>query len=297
MKLSRKGYIFLLISTITCCKPSQVEPDGVSLPVFASEPAIFPLADNLLSSASGITNAFNFENAVWIHNDHEPQLYLVSNEGRLLRKLPFSGYARDWEDIASGPGPENGIHYIYLAETGDNAEIFPEYYIYRFPEPGQNQTQIDHFDTIPFSYPDGKSYDVETLLLDPSTRDLYVITKRQLTQASVFKLPYPQKVNEKNIAELVASIPYGMLTSGSISSDGGEILLRNYTSIFYWKVRDGETITVALSRPHDLRLPYLLEPQGEGISFDKNTGGYFTISEKGYSTEPVKLYYYKKVSN
>ena len=296
MKLSSTGYLFLLIAVVACCRPDNVEPDEVQLPAFTSEPTVFSLAEGLLNDASGIVDAINFQNSVWVHNDHDPHLYLVSYEGQLLRKIPFAGFARDWEDIASGPGPEDNVNYVYIAETGDNNEVFPEYYIYRFPEPGQNQEQIDHFDTIPFAYPDGKSYDVETLLLDPHTRDLYLITKRQLTQAHVFRLPYPQKTGEKNTAELVSSIPYGMLTSGSISRDGREILLKSYTNIFYWKVREGESIPAALGRPHDMLAPYTLEPQGEAIAFDKNAGGYFTISEKGNSPEPVKLYYYRKIA-
>lgn len=297
MKLSRVNYIFLLITAVACCRPANIEPDEVQLPAFTSEPTVFSLAEGLLNDASGITDAVKFENSVWVHNDHDPHLYLVSYEGQLLKKFPLDVYVRDWEDIASGPGPESNVNYIYIAETGDNDEVFPEYYIYRFPEPGQNQDRIDHFETIPFKYPEGKSYDVETLLLDPHTRDLYLVTKRQLTQAHVFRLPYPQKTGESNIAELVTSIPYGMLTSGSISPDGKEILLKSYTNIFYWKVREGESIPAALSRPHDMLPPYILEPQGEAIAFDKNAGGYFTISEKGSSPGPVKLYYYRKIKD
>ncbi len=297
MKLSRVSYIFLLISALACCKPDDVEPDEIQLPSFASEPIVFSLADGLLNDASGIADAINFENSVWVHNDHDPHLYLVSYEGQLLRKILFDVYVRDWEDMASGPGPVSNVNYIYIAETGDNDEVFPEYYIYRFPEPGQTQEQIDHFDTIPFTYSDGKSYDVETLLLDPHTRDLYLITKRMLTDARVFRLPYPQKAGESNTAEFVRSIPYGMLTSGNISRDGREILLKSYTNIFYWKVREGESVADALGRPHDMLPPYILEPQGEGIAFDKNAGGYFTISERGNSREPVKLYYYRKITD
>lgn len=297
MKLSRVNYIFLLTAAFACCRPANVDPGGVQLPEFTSEPTVFPLAHGLLNDASGITDAVGFENSVWVHNDHDPHLYLISYDGHLLKQLPFNAYARDWEDMASGPGPESNVNYIYIAETGDNDEVFPEYYIYRFREPGQDQERIDHFETIPFKYPDGKSYDVETLLLDPHTRDLYLVTKRLLTQAHVFRLPYPQKTGESNTAELVTSIPYGMLTSGSISRDGREILLKSYTNIFYWKVRDGESIAAALGRPHDMLPPYRLEPQGEAIAFDKNAGGYFTISEKGSSPEPVKLYYYRKIKD
>jgi len=40
-------------------------------------------------------------------------------------------------------------------------------------------------------------------------------------------------------------------------------------------------------------LPYVLEPQGEGICFDAADTGYFTISEKALASS-VKLYFYKR---
>lgn len=289
MKLNRFfGYLVLI--SLAGCDP-KVNP--ADLPAFRSTPVEHTLAEGLLEGASGIVDARNFSNAVWVHNDHDPSLYLLSHDGKLLKKLPFRGTSRDWEDIALGPGPEQNRNYIYIAETGDNQQVYDRYHIYRFPEPVEGQERIDNYDDIPFTYEDGK-YDVEAVVLDPQTRDLYLFTKRSLTDARVYKLAYPQKVGENNTATFVKTIPYGFLTAGDASADGKEILLKNYASIFYWKVRNGETILSALDRKHDLQPAYVLEPQGEAICFDKNAGGFFTISEKGNGKTPVKLYYYGK---
>lgn len=285
----------LLVGLLTGCQKEKPGPDPEpQLPGFESSPSVHELAPDLLHGASGIVDAVNFDRAVWVHNDHDPHLYLISYEAELLKKIPFDGPSHDWEDMASGPGPDPQVNYLYIAETGDNAEIKTDYFIYRFPEPTEGQEVIDQYDTIHFSYSDGKSYDVETLLLDPLTKDLYLLTKRQLSEASIFKLAYPQNTTEKTTAEFVKNIPYGVLTSGDISRDGKEILLKNYVNIYYWKLKDNETILSALDRSHDLTPRYIVEPQGEGICFDKDIRGFFTISEKGSSADPVKLYHYSK---
>jgi hypothetical protein len=41
-----------------------------------------------------------------------------------------------------------------------------------------------------FQYPDG-SRDAETLLLDPLTKDIYVISKREFEDIRVYRAPYP----------------------------------------------------------------------------------------------------------
>jgi len=292
-----KLLILLAIGVTIGCQRKDPAPEEIPLPEFVDSPAVHLLATNLLHGASGMADAMNFSDAVWVHNDHDPQLFLLGYDGTLLKTVTFAGESIDWEDMTSGPGPEDNVNYLYIAETGDNAEIKKDYFIYRFPEPTEGQERIEHFDTIHFNYPDGQSFDVETLLLDPKTRDLYLLTKRHFNEANLFRLPYPQNTSGVTTAEFVRKIPYGLLTSGDISRDGKEILLKNYVSVYYWRLRENETIVSALSRPHDLSPTYVVEPQGEAIAFDKYSAGFFTISEKGNSPDPVKLYYYSKKAN
>jgi hypothetical protein len=295
MKFIRSCSFFLTLYLLTACDTSSVDP--ISLPSFTATPNTYTLAENLLHGASGIVPSFHFDRSLWVHNDHDPHLYLLSSEGKLQKKLPFAGTSRDWEDIAIGPGPEAGKNYIYLGEIGDNNESYGSYKIFRFPEPTDDQQSINEYETIGFTYSDGKSYDVEAMLLDPATKDLYLLTKRQIIQSHLFRLSYPQKTDAPNVAQLVKTIPYGMFTGGDISPDGKEILLKNYSTVYYWKLRNGESVSDALGRKHDLNPPYLMEPQGEAICFDKIASSYYTISEKGNSPEPVKLFQYLKSSN
>ncbi len=67
---------------------------------------------------------------------------------------------------------------LYIADIGDNAQVFPTYNIYKFPEPAVAVDTIMTVDTIQFRYPDG-SHDAEAFLIDPDyQRHFYYHEKR-----------------------------------------------------------------------------------------------------------------------
>lgn len=267
------------------------------LPRFTESPLVSRLNTDLLDEASGIEDSYQFPGHLWVHEDNGSRsnfIYLLSHQGIYLERFELPVPIRDWEDIAIGPGPEAGKNYIYLGEIGDNLEQYPEYTIYRFEEPSSLQQPVRTVDTISFTYDDGKSYDAETLLLNPTTKDLYIITKRQFN-VRVYKLAYPQSTTTTNTATFLFTMPYPFLTGGDISKDGREILLKNYDAVYYWKVKTDETIEQALQRPRDIAPFYLREKQGEAICFDKEQNGFFSLSERGGEPERASLFYYQKI--
>ena len=148
---------------------------------------------------------------------------------------------------------------------------------------------ISQVDKITFQYPEGPR-DAECILLDPATKDIYIVTKRE-AMVRVYQLPYPQSTTSTIQAKFMVELPYTYITSGGISPDGREIVLKNYYDVLYWQRKNNESIIAALSRPFDKTLPYIREPQGEGFCFDKEAKGYYTISEI-YTAASVNLYYY-----
>lgn len=300
--MPKHSLLFLLFTaTLQSCwifidKPPTPDTSN-ALPRFTESPLIFPLNTDRIDEASGIVESYQFPGHLWVHEDNGSRpnfIHLLSHEGTYLSNFQLPVSIRDWEDIAVGPGPDEGKNYIYLAEIGDNLDQYPEYYIYRFEEPSSIQETIKTVDTISFTYDDGKSYDAETLLLDPLTKDLYVITKRQFN-VRVYKLAYPQSTTSRNTATFLFTLSYPFLTGGDISKDGKEILLKNYDAIYYWKVKTGETIEQALRRPRDIAPFYMREKQGEAICFDQQQNGFFTLSERAGLPERASLFYYQKI--
>ncbi|GHM98588.1 hypothetical protein WSM22_00780 [Cytophagales bacterium WSM2-2] len=249
-----------------------------------------------LVEASGLVASFQNPGCLWALNDsgNPAEVFLIDNTAKTKMVCKLSGIVnRDWEDIAVGPGPKKEKKYIYVAEIGDNNAAYDFKYLYRFEEPslknGKEQT-ITNIETLVIKMPDGKR-DTETLMIDPSNNDLYLVSKRE-EKVNVYlqKYPYP-KDTLKPVK--VLSLPFNWVTAGSISLDGKEVLIKNYPSIYYWK-KTNEKSLVELLAKEPVELPYTPEPQGEAICFTNDKSGFYTISETRLGKPLAQLKFYKR---
>jgi hypothetical protein len=261
-------------------------------------PEKFAVTPGIVDEVSGLAPSVNINGHLWTHQDsgQPASLYLISTDGKTIKEYGIPGAANhDWEDIAKGPGPKDGINYLYIGDIGNNNPPMTETnIIYRIPEIGDANAAFDgnQLERITFKYPDGPR-DAESLLLDPVTRDIFVISKES-AQTGIYRLAYPQSTSEIITAEKTGIIPsVATATSSDISSDGAEILIRTYLTTYYWKRKTGETVSQALSRSALKQHPVTLEPQGEAVCFDSQVNGFYTLSEKG-NAAGVTLNYYKR---
>jgi hypothetical protein len=247
-----------------------------------------------LNEISGVVAGRRNPGVLWVHNDSGdgPYLYAINPQGELLATATVTGaQARDWEDIAAGPGPQVGVTYLYVGDIGDNAAQYPSITIYRVKEPQvdpngrQQQVRTEPSEAISLIYPDG-ARDAETLLVDPLTRDLYVISKRDLF-SRVYRAAYPQSTSQTTQLELVCLLPWGLATGGDVSPDGTRVLVRSMAWGSLWNRDPGQPLWQAF-RGKAWTLPLAAEPQGEAIGFDVAGKGYYTISE---GKDPV-IYYF-----
>lgn len=260
---------------------------------FAAVPEQTPITPGLIDEASGLADSRTMDGYVWVNEDSgtPAQLNLLSHGGTLAGRLTLPGITnRDWEDMAAGPGPQPGVTYLYLADIGDNLAQNEQNAIYRLAEPRSLSQPAGAIDRIAFRYADGPR-DAETLLLDPLTRDLWIVSKSE-ANVRLYHLPYPQSTTTVNTAVFRGELPLTLVTSGSISPDGKEMLLKTYLGVYYWPRFSGQTVGDALVGTKPYSLTYQLEPQGEGICFDKAGGGFFTLSERGNAAS-LTLNYYK----
>ncbi|MGL4632142.1 MAG: PE-PGRS family protein [Leadbetterella sp.] len=304
--MKRVAYIFLLSTFLSSCflfdkkcKDCPIDPEPQNtLPSFL-DPAVFPTPNSRFQEASGIAASTSIDNSIWVIEDSSGDpgipsgIHLVNSNGVYRRYYPFNFTNKDWEDLAVGPGPEAGQSYIYIGDIGDNKKERDDNRIYRLLEPKLEESSVERVDQIRYRYSTGQKYNSETLLLDPQTRDLYIITKEEFN-VLVFRISYPQSVTEINNAEFMGTIPYTAVVGGSISAKGDEVLLKTYFSVLYWKRKEKESIYELLKRNSDLNPKYVQEPQGESIAWDKNASGYYTLSESLENPQAQKLYYYPK---
>ncbi len=255
--------------------------------------------DTRLQEVSGIVASRKFPGVLWVHNDSgdKPRIFAIDTSGQTLGSVLLAGKkAYDWEDIAIGPGPQPEVDYLYIGDIGDNFARRSFKSIFRIAEPDvaklkeKGSLTLHQIDTIRFRFSDGPR-DSETLLCDPLTKNLYVISKRE-NRVHVYELPFPQQTHQIFVAPKIADLPLTLLTGGGISPDGKFIILKNYVQVFLFKRSNSQSIASAFAHFPDF-LPYVEEPQGEAICFSADERGYFTISEKSRNL-PLYLYFYPK---
>jgi hypothetical protein len=132
--------------------------------------------------------------------------------------------------------------------------------------------------------------DCETIMIDPTTNDFYVLSKRE-DSVRVYFSPYPFPVDTIRPKE-VLRLPLTQIVSGSISTDARQILLKNYNFIYYWKRSDENTLSELLAKKPQ-ELPYDRERQGEAICWNREGTGFYTLSESPELGPPSQLRYYK----
>ena len=87
--------------------------------------------------------------------------------------------------------------------------------------------------------------------------------------------------------------PFTGTVSAALSKTGSELIIKTYTTLFYWTRSAGETIESTLAKAAT-KLSYQLEPQGEAVCFKADNTGFYTLSEKSFAPS-VSLNFYKRL--
>lgn len=288
-------FLFTLTISFTILLPSA----QARKPVFGNFVDMGLVANDQINEASGLVASRKNPGVLWTHNDSGDmsRIFALTVHGTDLGIYNINGIpARDWEDIAIGPGPVPDQSYLYIGDIGDNRARHDYVYIYRIAEPRVDTTRaaVDTtllgVETLILRYPNG-SRDAEALMVDPLNGDIYVVSKRD-SQVIVYRAPFPQPINEIIVPEIVTTLNLTQIVAGDISPSGQEILLKNYTQVYYWWREPGQTLQQAFSQPARI-LPYEPEPQGESICWAADASGYFTVSEE-VAGIPAHLYFYPR---
>jgi len=250
----------------------------------------------LINEASGIAASNSNANIFWVNNDSGDyaRIYAINQIGQRVGTYNLTGATRiDYEDIAVGPGPAAGQEYIYIGEIGDNYAVRSYITVYRVAEPLVNYLQnpvtvnLSGVESITLQYPDG-ARDAETLMIDPVTKDIYIISKRE-TYSRVYLAAYPQSTTSTITMEYKGQLPWGWAVGGAISPDGSLVIVRGYSNASIWQRGDGVNLWEIFTGP-ECPVSVAWEPQGEAICFDADGCGYYTVSEG--INQP--LYYYDR---
>jgi hypothetical protein len=251
------------------------------------------IASKEITESSGLAVSQCQENVLWTHNDSGdgPYVFAMDRTGTHLGTWKVANAENlDWEDMAPYKDA-TGKCYIFVGEIGNskNGER-TEHIIYRFAEPTIKQT--DHGTSrenaaateptavLKFSYPDRRR-NAEVLMAEPKSGSLYIVTKEPSEPASVYKLK-PEFGAEKQIAVKVGEVtvpalPFGMLTGGSISSDGRRLVLCDYFAAYEFTVPGASFDEIWKQKPAVIDLGR--RKQGEAIAYSGDGNSIFATSE------------------
>jgi hypothetical protein len=276
---------------------AEAEVKVSGCPAYKAGATSFDLAGAALTEASGLALSRKSPGVLWTHNDSDPdgpRVYAHAGaSGALLGTYTLQGAeVKDWEDMALGPGPVAGQDYLYVADIGDNNVERGSVRVYRALEPPVDvdspgvMAAIGGVETLGFTYPGG-AHDAETLIVDPRTGDLYIVSKVAAAVAEVFRAAAPvesgmlEKVTDADLGAL------GLATGGAVSTGGDWVVVRSYFSARMWHRPAGAPLWQAFAQA-PCTVPLAMETQGEAIAFAAEGLAYFTVSEG--ETPPLYRY-------
>lgn len=262
----------------------------------ANRTALGKLTSPLLTEVSGMTPSARYPSAMWVHNDSgdEARLYLIDSLADLIGTVELQGVpAVDMEDMAWVN--IDGVYHLILADIGDNRGRREEIYLYIFEEPkdlGRHQTvSVPRSDiricTLRYS---GRPRDAEAIFIDPLDHTLFLITKREF-HSTIYTAPVFRDHSRSDfLLQPQLELPFTFVTAADISRQRNIVLIKNLTSVFFWRVPPGARLMEALNQSPE-ELVYQAEPQGEALAIDRFEEGYFTLSERPLGLDAY-LYFY-----
>ncbi len=233
-----------------------------------------PVKDSRITESSGLTASLLHPGVLWTHNDsgNPPLLYALATNGSTTATLRIRHCLdRDWEAITSLRGPD-GTPLLAVGDIGDNRSVHPEIEIVLVREQARlRSARVDPVHVLRLTYPrDLGPSDAETLLADPRTGRLYLVTKG-LFSGRMFAVPqavWPGGASSAaggtlhGVLEPMGAVPWGLVTDGAFLPDG-RIVLRTYSTIMVMpppeQDRSHTVETLADADAPD-------QPQGEGLA-------------------------------
>jgi hypothetical protein len=233
---------------------------------------------------SGLVRSRTQRGLLWSHNDSGagPELYGLRTDGSVAAHPQVTGaQAIDWEDIATGPGP-NGSALLYIGDIGDNGAARPTIDVYRVVEPKVGDAVTAPAARLTLRYPD-RPHDAEALLVDPIRGDLVIVTK-VIGGGRAYRTSARARAGTYTLAA-GPSVDLSFVTAGDVSADGRVVVLRGYDRVGIWTRRGRERLTTTLARAPCVSPTSLIgEGQGEAIALDRHGTRFVTVPEGSPAT-------------
>lgn len=203
------------------------------------------------SEVSGVVASRSNPDILWVHDDkgNDTQLIAIRTNGQLAQQYRLTSASNtDWEDIASGPGPVEGLAYLYIADAGDNTASRSDSVLWRVPEPRVPDTPaatqgLSIVEAFRFRFPGG-SRDTEACFVDPLDGTPYFVSKELGRNGRLWRYPMPLDAAVTKTLVLAASFfaDDASFSGADISPDGRMIVLRSRDRLHWYRRSIGQSV-------------------------------------------------------
>jgi hypothetical protein len=249
-----------------------------------------------INESSGIAASKCQPGVFWTLNDSgdDAFIFAINEKGDDLGTWRVeSAQNFDWEDIAEFRDA-SGKCSIYIGEIGDNDLERPVHSVYRVNEPivsGQSsgtdrKTALltDPAEQVKFRYAD-RNANAETLMVHPTTGDIYVLTKRFDGPSAIYKIKPSFGSDSVAIAEklgdlAVPNVPNGYLTGGDISPDGKRAVVCDYSAAYELSIPADSTNFDDIWTQTPVMIDRGDLEQGEAVGYTPDGNSLILTSEK-----------------
>lgn len=294
------GFVILVsiaVVLITCDHARSGERER---PAFdpASSPYTPPkivgrIASSDVQESSGLAASKCQADVFWTHNDSGdgPYIFAINKAGDNLGTWKVAGAQNeDWEDIDEYKDAA-GNCFIYIGEIGNNEGKRDRTLVYRIKEPkvgpesiGTSRKQplaTEPAESITVNYPSTRP-NAETMMVHPVTGDIYIVTKRTDSPASIYKIAssFGSAQPAVKIGEIkVPSVPNGQLTGGDIAPDGQRLVLCDYVAGYELALPAGDGNFDDIWSQQPVKFDVGERKGGEAIAYSADGRSIFTTSE------------------
>lgn len=284
------------VCVLSSCTGVSTNPNlSASNSAYESPKVIGKIKSPAIDESSGLAASRCQQNILWTHNDSgdDAYIYALDLEGTNKGTWRIANIENvDWEDIAAYKD-KTGKCFLYIGEIGDNKLKRREHFVYRVAEPTisdttalatrKNSLAIEAVETVRFVYPDFDQ-DAETLMVEPKSGDIYVVTKRVSGPAGVYRLKptfgEAQIQRAEKMREIsVPAIPNGFVTGGDISPDGRRMVICDYSQAYEWSLPETVSQFDEIWKQEPTRIDLGKRSGGESVCYSASGSSIFATSE------------------
>lgn len=246
----------------------SLTPVAQASTVSARTTTVFVVHDPDIDEDSALVQAGRFF-VTTNDNGDAARVFVLNASGRTVGVTYWAHRQVDCEAIAP-----IDAHHVWIGDIGDNDSRRRSIVVAKVPVGRGTRTVRSH--KYHLVYPDGP-HNAETLMRDPVTGVLYVVTKSP-SGGTLYQVPKPLSRTGTNLLTPLASVPLPTATDGAFFGSGNYLVVRDYSRavLYAWP---------AMAEVGSFRLPS--QRQGEGLATDR--GGSVFLSSEGVR-QPVLHY-------